>query len=314
MTRNHILLSKFKDESMQESAGQSERRQASPWRDRLDELTVPILTICPAAILLILFFLIPMFVALRYSLMSSMPFFDPHPYYTLDNYLRVLMEPIYRNAFLRTGAYAATATIISLFISYPVAYYLSRITRHGSLLLLALLIPFWTSVILRVFAWKIILGSSGILNWGLMSLGLIDAPVRFLYSGTGIVFGLVYTYTPYMVLPLYASLGKVPNKLLEASEDLGANKLQTLIRITIPLTSSGTVSGAVLVLLASFGDVLSSQLLGGANTLMISSVIFETFMGGANWTTGSALSVVVFLSLLMLAAIIVRLGKEADYA
>lgn len=299
---------------MQESAGQSERRQASPWRDRLDELTVPILTICPAAILLILFFLIPMFVALRYSLMSSMPFFDPHPYYTLDNYLRVLMEPIYRNAFLRTGAYAATATIISLFISYPVAYYLSRITRHGSLLLLALLIPFWTSVILRVFAWKIILGSSGILNWGLMSLGLIDAPVRFLYSGTGIVFGLVYTYTPYMVLPLYASLGKVPNKLLEASEDLGANKLQTLIRITIPLTSSGTVSGAVLVLLASFGDVLSSQLLGGANTLMISSVIFETFMGGANWTTGSALSVVVFLSLLMLAAIIVRLGKEADYA
>lgn len=299
---------------MQESAGQSERRQASPWRDRLDELTVPILTICPAAILLILFFLIPMFVALRYSLMSSMPFFDPHPYYTLDNYLRVLMEPIYRNAFLRTGAYAATATIISLLISYPVAYYLSRITRHGSLLLLALLIPFWTSVILRVFAWKIILGSSGILNWGLMSLGLIDAPVRFLYSGTGIVFGLVYTYTPYMVLPLYASLGKVPNKLLEASEDLGANKLQTLIRITIPLTSSGTVSGAVLVLLASFGDVLSSQLLGGANTLMISSVIFETFMGGANWTTGSALSVVVFLSLLMLAAIIVRLGKEADYA
>ena len=299
---------------MQESAGQSERRQASPWRDRLDELTVPILTICPAAILLILFFLIPMFVALRYSLMSSMPFFDPHPYYTLDNYLRVLMEPIYRNAFLRTGAYAATATIISLLISYPVAYYLSRITRHGSLLLLALLIPFWTSVILRVFAWKIILGSSGILNWGLMSLGLIDAPVRFLYSGTGIIFGLVYTYTPYMVLPLYASLGKVPNKLLEASEDLGANKLQTLIRITIPLTSSGTVSGAVLVLLASFGDVLSSQLLGGANTLMISSVIFETFMGGANWTTGSALSVVVFLSLLMLAAIIVRLGKEADYA
>jgi spermidine/putrescine transport system permease protein len=299
---------------MQESASRSKIVQSLPWRDRFDELTVPILTICPAAILLILFFLIPMFVALRYSLMSSMPFFDPHPYYTLDNYLRVLMEPIYRNAFLRTGTYAATATIISLLISYPVAYYLSRITRHGGLLLLALLIPFWTSVILRVFAWKIILGSSGILNWGLMSLGLIDAPVRFLYSGTGIVFGLVYTYTPYMVLPLYASLGKVPNKLLEASEDLGANKLQTLVRITIPLTSSGTVSGVVLVMLASFGDVLSSQLLGGANTLMISSVIFETFMGGANWTTGSALSVVVFLSLLMLAAIIVRLGKEADYA
>ena len=299
---------------MQESPGQKKSIGALPWRDRLDELAVPILTICPAAIMLILFFLMPMFVALRYSLMSSMPFFDPHFHYTLDNYLRVLVEPIYRNAFIRTGIYAATATVISLLISYPVAYYLSRITKRGSLLLLVLLIPFWTSVILRVFAWKIILGSSGILNWALMSLGLIDAPVRLLYSGTGIVFGLVYTYTPYMVLPLYASLGKVPNKLLEASEDLGANKLQTLIRITLPLTSSGTVSGVVLVLLACFGDVLSSQLLGGANTLMISSVIFETFMGGANWTTGSALSVVVFLALLMLAAIIARIGKEADYA
>ena len=299
---------------MQESPGQIKTGGALSWRERLDDWTVPILTICPAVILLILFFLIPMFVALRYSLMSSMPFFEPNFHYTLDNYLRVLIEPIYRNAFIRTGLYAATATTISLFISYPVAYYLSRITKRGSLLLLALLIPFWTSVILRVFAWKIILGSSGILNWVLMSIGLTDAPIRFLYSGTGIVFGLVYTYTPYMVLPLYASLGKVPNKLLEASEDLGANKLQTLIRITLPLTSSGTVSGVVLVLLASFGDVLSSQLLGGANTLMISSVIFETFMGGANWTTGSALSVVVFLALLMLAAILARLGKEADYA
>jgi spermidine/putrescine transport system permease protein len=299
---------------MQEAADQAKILRKLPWRDRLDELTVPILTVGPAAIMLILFFLVPMFVALRYSLLSSMPFFDPNPHYTFANYLRVLVESIYRHAFIRTAAYAATATVISLLISYPAAYYLSRRTRHGSLLLLALLIPFWTSVILRVFAWKIILGSSGILNWALMSLGLIDTPIRFLYSGIGIVFGLVYTYTPYMILPLYASLGKVSNELLEASEDLGANKLQTLVRITLPLTGSGTMSGVVLVLLASFGDVLSSQLLGGANTLMISSVIFETFMGGANWATGSALSVVVFLALLMLAAIIAHLGRETDYA
>ena len=299
---------------MPESLGQARTSRTSLWRDRLDELNVPILTVCPAAIMLILFFLLPMFVVLRYSLLSSMPFFDPNSHYTLANYLHVLKEPIYRNAFIRTSTYAAAATAVSLLISYPVAYYLARISRRGGLLLLALLIPFWTSVILRVFAWKIILGSSGILNWALMSFGLIDTPIRFLYSGIGIVFGLVYTYTPYMVLPLYASLGKVPKELLEASEDLGANKLQTLVKITLPLTSSGTVSGVVLVLLASFGDVLSSQLLGGANTLMIASVIFETFMGGANWATGSALSVVVFLALLLLAAIIAHLGKEADYA
>jgi len=299
---------------MQESVNQVKVFRTSKLRDRFDELTVPILTICPAAILLILFFLIPMLVALRYSLMSSMPFFDPNPYYTFGNYLRVITEPIYFNAFIRTGGYAVVATVISLLISYPAAYYLARISRRGSLLLLALLIPFWTSLILRVFAWKIILGSSGILNWLLISLGLIDSPVQFLYSGTGVIFGLVYTYTPYMILPLYASLGKVRNELLQASEDLGANKFQTWIRITLPLTSSGTVSGIILVLLASFGDVLSSQILGGTNTLMISSVIFETFMGGANWTTGSALAVVVFLALLILAAIIARLGKETEYA
>jgi spermidine/putrescine transport system permease protein len=284
------------------------------WKERFDALSVPILTVVPAALMLILFFLVPMFVALRYSLLSSMPFFDPNPHYTIANYVRVLVEPIYRNAFIRTGAYAAVATAVSLLVSYPVAYYLSRKSRRGSLLLLVLLIPFWTSVILRVFAWKIILGSSGILNWALMSVGLIDTPIRFLYTGLGIVFGLVYTYTPYMILPLYATLGKVPNELLEASEDLGANKLQTLVRITFPLTSSGTVSGVILVMLASFGDVLSSQLLGGANTLMISTVIFETFMGGANWATGSALSVIVFATLLLLAAIVARLGREREYA
>ncbi len=296
------------------AVGRVERLNYLSWRERFDELSVLIFAVLPATLMLILFFLVPMLVALRYSLLSSMPFFDPNPHYTIANYVRVLVEPIYRNAFIRTGGYAGIATAISLLVSYPVAYYLSRKSRRGSLLLLALLIPFWTSVILRVFAWKIILGSSGIFNWVLMSTGLIDTPIRFLYTGIGVVFGLVYTYTPYMILPLYATLGKVPNELLEASEDLGANKLQTLVRITLPLTSSGTVSGVILVLLASFGDVLSSQLLGGANTLMISTVIFETFMGGANWATGSALSVIVFSTLLLLAAILARLGKETEYA
>ncbi len=299
---------------MKEKVGQKEKPEYLSWRRRLGELSVPIFAVLPATLMLILFFIVPMFVALRYSFLSSMPFFDPNPHYTIANYVRVIVEPIYRNAFIRTGKYAAIATAISLLVSYPVAYYMSRKSKKGSLLLLVLLIPFWTSVILRVFAWKIILGSSGILNWALLYLGLIETPVRFLYTGVGVVFGLVYTYTPYMILPLYATLGKVPNELLEASEDLGANKLQTLIKITLPLSSSGTVSGIILVLLASFGDVLSSQLLGGANTLMISSVIFETFMGGANWVTGSALSVVVFSILLAMAAILARFGKESEYA
>ena len=282
--------------------------------NRTARWSFPILVVLPGVVLLLVFFLTPMFIALRYSLLSSMPFFDPDPHYTISNYVRVITESIYRNSFLRTGGYAIVATAISLVISYPVAYYLSRFARRGSLLLLTLMIPFWTSVILRVFAWKIILGSSGILNKSLMYLGVIDLPVRFLYSGKGIVFGLVYTYTPYMVLPLYATLGKVPNELLEASADMGANRLQTLTKITLPLTSSGTMSAVILVGLACFGDVLSAQLLGGANTLMISTVIFETFMGGANWTVGSALSVLVFTVLLVLAAVLAWIGREHEHA
>ena len=283
-------------------------------RELFGSWSFPVLVVLPGAALLFLFFLVPMFIALKYSFLSSMPFFDPNPHYTLNNYIRVLVEPLYRNSFLRTGGYALTATFISLLISYPVAYYLSRVSKRGSLMLLTLLIPFWTSVVLRVFAWKIILGNTGILNKALLYLGVVDMPVRFLYSGSGIVFGLVYTYTPYMILPLYATLGKVPRELMEASADLGATRLETLFKVTLPLTSSGTMSAVILVALASYGDVLSAQLLGGANTLMISTVIFETFMGGANWTVGSALSVIVFTTLLILAAMLAWLGREKEYA
>jgi spermidine/putrescine transport system permease protein len=283
-------------------------------QERVGKAGTRLLVILPGAFLLIFFFVVPMLVAFRYSLLSTMPFFDPTPEWTLDNYIRVFTQPVYRRSFLRTGLYAGIATSISLLISYPVAYYLSRQARRGSLLLMVLIIPFWTSVVLRVFAWKIILGTRGILNWVLLSIGLVDEPIRFLYSAGGIMFGLVYTYTPFMILPLYATLGKVPNSLLEASQDLGANKLQTLLRITIPLTSSGTMSAVTLVLLACFADVLASNMLGGPNTLMISTVIFETFLGGANWVTGSALSVVVFSLLLLLAALLAQLGKEVEYA
>jgi spermidine/putrescine transport system permease protein len=246
--------------------------------------------------------------------MHTMPFFDPETRYTLDNYIRVFTQPVYRRSFLRTGLYAGIATSISLVLSYPVAYYLSRLSKKGGLLLLILIIPFWTSVVLRVFSWRIILGTSGPLNSILLSLGLIDEPIRFLYSAGGIIFGLVYTYTPFMVLPLYAALGKVPNQLLEASEDLGANKLQTLFNITLPLTRSGTTSAVILVLLSCFADVLAANMLGGPNTLMISTVIFETFLGGANWVVGSALSVVVFTTLLLMSALLARIGREPEYA
>lgn len=299
---------------MTDAVDQAIPRPRRTLRERLREASVPFISVFPAAFLLIAFFVIPMFVALHNSLLSSMPFFDPNPHYTVENYVRVIVEPIYRRSFMRTGGYAAIATVISLLLAYPVAYYLARKSKRGSLILLIMLIPFWTSVILRVFAWKIVLGNSGILNWVMIKIGIIDQPIKILYTGAAIVFGLVYTYTPFMILPLYGTLGKVPKELMEASADLGANTWQTLLKITLPLTRSGTMSAVILVLLACFGDVMSAQLLGGANTLMISTVIFETFLGGANWTVGSALSVVVFTVLLLMSAVLARVGRETEYA
>ena len=299
---------------MTDAVDQAIPRPERTLKERLSAASVPFISIFPAAFLLIVLFVVPMFVALRYSLLSSMPFFDPNPHYTVENYVRVIVEPVYRRSFMRTAGYAAIATSISLLLAYPVAYYLARKSKRGSLILLIMLIPFWTSVILRVFAWKIILGSSGILNWLFIKIGIIDQPIKILYTGVAIVFGLVYTYTPFMILPLYGTLGKVPRELLEASADLGANTWQTLLKITLPLTRSGTMSAVILVLLACFGDVMSAQLLGGANTLMISTVIFETFLGGANWTVGSALSVVVFTVLLLVSAVLARVGRETEYA
>lgn len=284
------------------------------WLDRVRAAGLPLILVGPASLLYILIFLAPTVIIVNYSLLSNMPFVDPNPFYTLGNYVRVITEPIYMNAFVRTLMYAVIATTISLLISYPVAYYLARKSKRGPLILLILLIPFWTSIVLRVFSWKIVLGPMGMLNQGLMTIGIIDEPISFLYSPIGVIFGLVYSYTPYMILPLYGVLGKVPNALLEASADLGASKLRTLLKITLPLTSAGTISAVILVMLACFGDVLSSNLLGGPNTLMISTVIFETFFGGANWTVGSALSVVVFVLLLLVAALMSRLGKEVQYA
>ena len=270
------------------------------------------LILLPGVAWLFLFYLIPTLVMFRYSLLSNMPHIAP-PTFTLSNYLDAFRTTLYAKVFLRTARLSASVTAMLLLSCFPLAYYLAKKARRQKEILVLLMIPFWTSQVLRAFAWMILLGRSGMVNVLLGRLHLIEEPLRLLYNWRAVTMGLFYSYIPYMILPLYAAIGRVDDALLEASTDLGANSWQTFWNVTIPLSLPGIVSGAALVFVASFTDVLSPTLLGGPSNEMISSVIFNTFTMGSNWPLGSALSFILFAVLLLAAALIMVISSRVRY-
>ena len=270
------------------------------------------LILLPGVVWLFVFYLLPTLVMFRYSLLSNMPHIAP-PTFTLSNYLDAFCTTLYAKVFLRTARFSTSVTAMLLLSCFPLAYYLAKKARRQKEILVLLMIPFWTSQVLRAFAWMILLGRSGMVNVLLGKLHLIGEPLRLLYNWQAVTMGLFYSYVPYMVLPLYAAIGRVDDALLEASADLGANSWQTLWNVTIPLSLPGIVSGAALVFVASFTDVLSPTLLGGPSNEMISSVIFNTFTMGSNWPLGSALSFILFAVLLLTAALIMVISSRVRY-
>jgi spermidine/putrescine transport system permease protein len=181
--------------------------------EELREHATHLLILLPGMFMLSFFFIIPILIAVWYSFLDAVPTNGGiPPNLTFDNYTQVFTQSLYVHSFVRTAIYATIATFVSLVVTYPVAYYLARRSRHGGVILLLILIPFMTSIVLRVLAWKIILGTTanGVLNSVLLNLGIISKPIAILYTGTAIVFGLVYLSIPFMLLPLYAVLGKVP--------------------------------------------------------------------------------------------------------
>jgi spermidine/putrescine transport system permease protein len=270
------------------------------------------LILLPGVAWLFLFYLIPTLVMFRYSLLSNMPHIAP-PTFTFSNYVDAFCTTLYAKVFLRTARFSTSVTAMLLLSCFPLAYYLAKKARRQKEILVLLMIPFWTSQVLRAFAWIILLGRSGMVNVLLGRLHLIEEPLRLLYNWRAVTMGLFYSYIPYMILPLYAAIGRVDDALLEASTDLGANSWQTLWNVTIPLSLPGIVSGAALVFVASFTDVLSPTLLGGPSNEMISSVIFNTFTMGSNWPLGSALSFILFAVLLLAAALIMVISSRVRY-
>ncbi|MER1691230.1 spermidine/putrescine ABC transporter permease PotB [Proteus mirabilis] len=215
--------------------------------------------------------------------------------FTLDNYYR-LFDPMYAEVLLHSINMALVATLACLILGYPFAFFLAKMPKKiQPLLLFLLIVPFWTNSLIRIYGLKIFLSTKGYFNEFLLWIELIDKPLRIIYTPEAVVLGLVYILLPFMVLPLYSSIEKLDKPCLEAARDLGANKLQTFIRIIIPLTMPGIIAGCLLVMLPAMGLFFVADLMGGAKNLLIGNVIKSQFLNIRDWPFGAATSICLTL-------------------
>ena len=260
---------------------------------------------------LMVFALVPFFIVLKLS-MAEMEV--GNPFGTLlsaedgvvllkikvSNYLFILQDKLYVLTYLSSIKYAAITTVCCLFIGYPFAYFMAREkTAIRTILMMLVMLPFWTSFLLRIYAWKGILATNGVLNQLLLGAGIIDAPLHMMNTPFSLMIGMVYTYLPFMILPLYTNLSKMDVRFIEAAADLGSTPWQTFWRVTVPLSKSGIIAGAMLVFIPCVGEYVIPEVLGGPETLMIGHVLWDEFFTNNDWPMASAVTVVVILLILV---------------
>lgn len=275
----------------------------------------PRLLLAPAILWLLLFIVAPLVIVLVVSLATRGPYGRTIYDFTPANFLRAF-DPLYLGAYWRTLWIASTTTLLCAVVSYPVAYYLALRApeRWKRTLLVLTVIPFWTSFLIRTYAWILLLRSEGVINSALMSTGLIGAPLKLLYSDFAVLVGQVYGELPFMILPIYVALDRLDVRLLEAAQDLGANRFWTFVKVTLPLSRPGLIAGIVLVFIPSLGAFITPDLLGGAKSLMIGNLIQNQF-GQLNQPFGSALSLLLTGAVLLLLAIAFKFGlKRSELA
>jgi len=215
--------------------------------------------------------------------------------FTLDNYAR-LVDPLYAQVLIHSLNMALIATLACLLLGYPFAWFLASLpARIRPLLLFLLIVPFWTNSLIRVYGLKLFLSTKGYLNEFLLWTGVIETPIRIMFTPGAVIIGLVYILLPFMVMPLYSSIEKLDKPLLEAARDLGASKLQTFLRIILPLTMPGIIAGSLLVMLPAMGMFYISDLMGGAKNLLIGNVIKSQFLNIRDWPFGAATSIMLTL-------------------
>jgi spermidine/putrescine transport system permease protein len=234
--------------------------------------------------------------------------------FTWDNYRRAF-DPLYLGILLTSAKIAVSATVIAVLIGYPAAYAIARAPRRRQpLYLFLVMLPFWSNYLIRTYAWIVLLNREGLFNRALSSLGWIDEPLPLLYNEFSIITGLVYNYLPFMILAIYASISRLSNDVLEASEDLGASSWRTFVRVTLPLTLPGVAAGSVFVFVLSIGNFITPDLLGGGRLQMVGNLIYDQFLKARDWPFGSSLAFIligIMLILLFLQAVFVNKGQRS---
>jgi spermidine/putrescine transport system permease protein len=261
-----------------------------------------------------------LFLLLPYALMFAHSFWAVQDqvvvhHWNVDNYRTLFAKPVYIEVLLRTMRIAASVTVCSLLLGYPLAYYLSfHAGARKELLYQLVIVPLWVSYLVRGYAWKTILGSEGVLNGFLQYVHLTHEPVAFLlYSPFAVVLVLTHIYTPFVLLPIYAALEHIPRPLVEASQDLGAGSAQTFLRIILPLSIPGLLAGATFAFVLSLGDFLAPLLVGSASGTMIANVVQSLFGAAYDWPLGAAISVCILILIVSLLFLTEKLEKRWSY-
>jgi putrescine transport system permease protein len=260
-----------------------------------------------------LFFALPFLFVLKLSLSESVlaqpPYLDLLREFqdgvlllaiNLGNYQLLLEDSLYLKALISSLQIAALSTLLTLLLGYPMAHAIARSPRHWRLpLMMLIILPFWTSFLIRVYAWIGILKNNGLINQLLLGLGIIDSPLEMLHTPVAVYIGIVYSYLPFMVLPLYATLVRLDLTLLEAAADLGCRPWKQFLRITLPLSMPGVLAGAMLVFIPVMGEFVIPDLLGGPDTLMLGKLMWTEFFSNKDWPLASALAAVLLVVLII---------------
>ncbi len=279
---------------------------------------------------LLVFFLAPFAIVLRISLSDSVIAIPPYApqldlsqgwagiraflaALDLENYRWLAEDALYIKAYLSSLRIALLATALTLLVGYPIAYGMSRAPAHWRpTLMMLVILPFWTSFLIRIYAWIGILGQTGFLNQLLLWTGLIDQPLVILNTPVAVYLGIVYGYLPFMVLPIYAALERMEPELLEAAEDLGCSRLSAFWLVTLPLSRPGVIAGCFLVFIPAVGEFVIPSLLGGSRTLMIGKVLWDEFFSNRDWPLASAVAVILMLVLVVPIVMFQRLAERAQ--
>ena len=284
------------------------------WRGRIarQPTTKAYVLLSPPLRLLIGVMCVPVGMLIAYSFWTQ-NYLEIDTTFTLANYVSVLSKKIYPIILGRSIVISLSVTVATIVMAYPIAYFIAfRVRRHKMIWLILITVPFWTSYLLRVFAWKVILGYNGVINSALIWLGVIDAPLEFLlYNPIAVVITLAHAWAPVAILPIFVSLEKIDRSLLEAATDLGDTPAERFFRVTLPLTVPGIVAAFLLVFIPTVGDYVTPQLVGGPDGMMIGNLMYTLFFRVNNWPMGSALSIITIITITAVGFTIWRLTRRA---